>query len=188
MTTLEEKALEARNKMQGSNPAAETAKTAVAARQRIPISTPQLKLQVPDIPGFHLYWFKGVPGRLAQAERAGYVFVTPNEVSLNDVSIGGDAKRSGNTDMGNQVSIVEGSEVDASGNAVRLYLMKQPMEFFLEDRKIMQARNNSIADTLTANYKQGSVGGLAPGEQQVDAASRYVDPRRTRVPELFRRK
>lgn len=186
-TEIEKAAAAAREKMATANPAGTRLPT-TAERQRIPMSVPQQRLQVPDLPGFHLYWFKGLPGRLAQAERAGYVFVSPDEVSLNDLSIGGDAKREGNTDMGSRVSYAEGSEVDGQGNAVRLYLMKQPMEYYLEDQKILQARNDSVADALTAAYRQGHVGGNAPGEQAVDAVNRYVDPKRTRVPDLFKRK
>lgn len=157
-------------------------------RRRIPISVPQRKLEVPEIPGYKLRWFRGTPQRLAQAERAGFEFVSPEEIQLNDLSLGGDATRSGNTDMGTRVSIVEGSEVDGGGNAVRLYLMKQREELWKEDEAIGQERNDSVAEALTAAYRQGTVGGQAPGEQSVDAQSRYVDTKRTRMPDLFRKK
>jgi hypothetical protein len=181
------KASRAREAMQGSNPSVLTQK-APGERKRVPMTLPQLKLEVPDIPGYHLHWMRGTPQRLAAADRAGYEFVHPDEVEVNNLALGGDASKTGNTDMGSRVSIVEGSETDSGGQAVRLYLMKQKMEWYLADQKILQDRNDAIADTLTANYRSGQIGGRAEGERAEDVAARYVDPRRTKIPELFRRK
>lgn len=185
MSSLEEKAAEAKRKMDHSNPSVSTA--AVGERKRIPMSLPVQKLQVPDIPGFHLHWMRGSAGRIQQAQNAGYLFVRPDEVSLVNVALGGDATKSGNSDMGDRVSVVSG-ETDESNQAVRLYLMKQPIEFYLEDQKIAQERNDNIADTLTAGYRSGQVGGTAVGEMAEDVGQRYVDKKRTKIPELFKRK
>ena len=187
MTDLSQKAAEAKAKMEQSNPSAVPGKSS-GDRQRIPLSVPQRKLEVPEIPGFKLRWFRGTPQRLAQAERAGFVFVRPEEVQLNNVVIGGDATKSGNSDMGDRVSVIEGGETDGSGNAVSLYLMKQSEEHWREDQDIIEKRNDSVADALTAAYQQGQVGGISPGETSQDAQLRYVDPKRSRVPELFKRK
>ncbi len=184
MTDLTDAAAQAKAKMQNQNPSA--AKN--APRARIPLSVPQRKLEVPPIPGYYLRWFRGTPQRLAQAEQAGYVFVHPDEVKLNGVSVGGDASKSGNTDLGSRVSVIEGSETDGAGQAVRMYLMKQKMEHYLEDKKIIQDRNDSIADAMTANFRQGTIGGKDQGETTEDVSRRYVDPKRTRIPDLFRRK
>lgn len=183
---MNDKTQEVVDTMQGSNPTAISGKK--AERKRIPLTLPQAKLAVPEIPGYHLYWFRGVPQRLAQAQAAGYEWVSPEEVDVNNTLLGGDASKQGSTDMGSRVSIVEGGETDGSGNAIRLYLMKQPMEYYLEDQKLLQARNDSIADTLTEAYRTGQVGGPVDGERAEDRASRYVDPKRGKVPELFRRK
>lgn len=187
MSELAGKAAEAKAKMEQQNPSVAPGRSS-GDRVRIPLSVPERKLEVPEIPGYYLRWFRGTPQRLAQAERAGFEFVAQSEVQLNNVSIGGDAKKDGNSDLGSRVSIVEGSEVDGGGQAVRMYLMKQKMEFHKEDQAIVQNRNDSIADALTAGYRSGAVGGLAPGETSEDAAHRYVDQKRTRVPELFKRK
>lgn len=185
--TDKDKLEEVTNAMQGSNPTAEAGKK--AERKRIPLTLPQAKLSVPEIPGFHLYWFRGTSQRLAQAHAAGYDWVRPEEVDINNTLLGGDASKTGSTDMGSRVSIAEGGDAaDGSGNAIRLYLMKQPMEYYLEDQKLLQQRNDSIADTLTSAYRTGQVGGLTDGERPEDIASRYVDPKRGKVPELFRRK
>jgi len=187
MSSLQEKAATAaKDLLSKGNPSISPEKP-LEARKRIPMSLPVQKLEVPEIPGFHLHWMRGTAARLQQAERAGYVFVRPEEVALNNVSLGGDATKTGNSDMGTRVSVVAG-DTDDSGNAVRLYLMKQPVEYYLEDRKILQDRNDSIADALTASYRQGTVGGAAQGETQEDLGNRYVDTRRTKMPELFRRK
>ena len=185
MTTLQEKQAEAKAKMEKQNPSNSPGPTK-EERKRVPLSLPQSKLAVPDIPGYHTHWFRGTPQRLAQAAQAWYEFVDPSEVDLTSIQVGGDATKSGNTDMGSRVSIVAGEE--EGGQAVRLFLMKQKMEYFLEDRKILGERNDSIAEALTASYRQGTVGGVAPGEQPTDVAARYVDRSRSKVPDLFRKK
>ncbi len=186
MSTLEQRAAAAKAEMVKQNPSVAPGKP-VAERKRVPLSIPQRKLEVPEIPGFHLRWIEGTAQRLAQAERAGFVFVEPHEVELNEVSIGGDATKSGNSDMGSRVSVVAGGISDDS-QALRLYLMKQRMEDYLEDQKLLDDRNGSIADALTRAYRTGTVGGRDQGETADDAAHRYVDPKRSRVPELFKRK
>jgi hypothetical protein len=187
MSTLEEKAAKAGAIMAKENPTVSLGRSG-AERKRIPLSVPQRKLEVPAIPGYWLRWFRGTPMRLAQADRAGYSFVHEDEVQLNNLSLGGDATKAGNSDMGSRVSVIEGSEVDGSGQAVRMYLMKQKMEDHLEDRAIEQERNDSVADALVGQYKTGTVGAGAQGEQADDVAARYVDSKRARVPDLFRRK
>src|SRR5262245_20011824 len=187
MSDLAQKAAESRAKMDQQNPGTEPGK-AQAERKRIPLSVPQRKLEVPDVPGYHLRWIRGTPQRLRQAEQAGYEYVTPEDVQMNDLALGGDGSRHGSTDMGSRVSVVEGSETDGSGNAIRMYLMKQKLEFYREDQEIVQRRNNSIANALTSSFAQGTVGGQAPGETQEDVGQRYVDKSRSRLPDFFRPK
>lgn len=183
MTTLEQAKAQAIAKLANSNPSAGPEKKS----GRIPLSVPQRKLEVPEIPGYHLRWFKGTQQRLTQGLQAGYEFVTQEEVGLNMLSIGGDAKKDGNSDMGSRVSVIEGAEVDG-GQAVRLYLMKQKMELKLEDDAVLAKRNDSIADTLTANFRQGTIGAGAQGEHGADVNARYVDKSRTKIPDMFKRK
>lgn len=186
MTTLQEKAAAASAKMQGQNPSVSPEKPR-GERKRVPMTLPVQKLEVPEIPGYHLHWMRGTAARIAQAQNAGYEFVHPDEVGVNNALLGGDASTSGNTDMGSRVSIAEGSDME-SGQPVRLYLMKQKMEDFLEDQSLLQQRNDSIADSLTAAYRTGQVGGRGEGETIADASQRYVDPKRTKLPEMFNRK
>lgn len=179
---------EAKAKMANQNPSTVPGKTR-AERKRIPLSVPQRKLEVPDIVGYYCRWFKGTPSRLAQAERAGFEYVTPEEVELNNVSLGGDASKDGNTDLGSRVSVVEGSETEG-GQAIRMYLMKQPIEFKREDDAVLEQRNDGIAAALSSQFKTGMVGRGqqgAPSEDDADVAARYV-PKGTKVPALFRKK
>jgi len=187
MTTLAERAADAKAKLEAQNPANPAGATP-AERKRIPLSVPQRKLEIPEIPGYYLHWFKGTAARLQQAERAGFEYVSEDEVQLNSVGIGGDASKTGNTDLGSRVSIVEGGELDGSGNAVRMYLMKQKLEYHYEDQAIIEKRNDSVAEALTTSYAQGQVGGRVEGETAIDSCLRYVDPKRSKVPDLFRKK
>lgn len=179
----QEKQAKAEQSMASQNPTVRQEKPA-SDRQRIPMSVPTRKLEVPEIPGYYTKWIRGTAGRLAQADRAGFTFVHPDEVKLNNVSLGGDAKKDGNTDMGGRVSVVEGSAVGDDGQAIRLYLMKQKREHYLEDQELLQQRNDSIAHALTA----GSIGKGQGGETAEDAGNRYVDRSRTKIPEFFKKK
>lgn len=186
MSTLEEAKQKAQEKMQQQNPGSGPEKSF----KRIPLSVPQRKLEVPEIPGYHLRWFRGTQSRLAQAVQAGYEFVSPDEVKLNNVSLGGDASKTGNTDMGSRVSVAEGGETE-NGQAVRLYLMKQKLEFKAEDDAILSKRNDSVVAALTVGFRQGTIGleeSMRQGETREDADQRYVDKRRSKLPDLFRKK
>lgn len=174
--------------MESNNPSVTGGKTPVAERQRIPLTLPVQKFKVPEIPGYHTHWFRGSLERLAQAQRAGYEFVDESEVDVNATELGGDARRSGNSDLGTRVSLLAGGGDSEGGQPARMYLMKQKMEWYVEDQKLLEARNDSVADALTAAYRTGIVGGQAPGERPEDVAQRYVDPKRARMPDLFKRK
>jgi hypothetical protein len=153
--------------------------TSTEARSRIPMSLPVQKLAVPEIPGFHLHWMRGDAARIMQAQRAGYSFVTQDEVELANTGIANDTDNSGNTDMGTRVSIVSGGDVDSGGQPERLYLMKLREEFWEEDQKVLADRNESIAQTLR--------GGKNPGQDAPDGA--YIpNAHRHAVENLFTRK
>lgn len=186
MSSLQEKAAEAKSRMQTENPSVPYGKPE-GERKRIPMSLPVQKLQIPEIPGYHLHWMRGDPQRIQQALNAGYVFVAPEEVSLNAVALGGDANKSGNSDLGDRVSVVSG-DLDEQNKPVRLYLMKQLMEHYLADRQLLQATNDRVAEALTTAYRSGTVGGRAVGEETEDMNTRYVDKKRTRLPDFFKKK
>jgi len=111
------------------NEAVETAKP--ATRKRIPMSVPIRKLEVPEMPGWHLHWFleKNVP----RALQAGYEFVDFNEVPTNQTGLGNDVRSSGSADLGDRVRVLSG--VTENSHPEYLVLMKLPEEFWLEDRR-----------------------------------------------------
>lgn len=133
------------------------------------------KLAVPEKPGYHRRWFKGTAGRIQQAMRAGYRFVDPSEVGTNNFDLGGDAKASGNTDLGDsRVSVVAGADGEG-GQALRMYLMEVPNEIYDHGRSIMAERNESIAATIRGD----GIGAGSNGENRGDAKNRYIDKART---------
>jgi hypothetical protein len=136
----------------------------------IPMSAPVQRLQVPEMPGFKLHWFRGEPGRIARAQRAGYKFVEPDEVRVNNFDLGGSKDNSGNTDLGTRVSI-EAGEDDG-----RLYLMKIPQELYDYAQKLLGREVDSVVDALTS----GKVGS-ENDEEASDTANRYVQRKRTKL-------
>ena len=136
----------------------------------IPMSAPVQRLQVPEMPGWKLHWFRGEPGRIARAQRAGYRFVDETEVRVNNFDLGGIKDNSGNTDLGTRVSI-EAGEDDG-----RLYLMKVPQELYDYAQKLLGREVDSVVDALTS----GKVGS-ENDEEASDTANRYVQKKRTKL-------
>ncbi len=176
--------------MQTQNPANLPGKTP-AERVRVPMTQPMRKLETPELPGYWLQWIRGTPERMAQARRAFFEVVYEHELDLNNHDLGGDAKTSGNTDMGTEVSTGDGSgEVGPDHQPIRMILMKQKKEYHDEDVAITQARNDSVVDSLKVAFSQGTIGAGSkdgPGETAEDVRQRYVGSQ-VKVPDLFRRK
>jgi hypothetical protein len=148
-------------------------------RKRIPMSVPVQRLETPEIPGYHLHWFKGTQERLQRALDGGYEFVDSGELKINSVGLGNASTISGNTDMGSRVSVVSDSEAGRDGQPGRLILMKIKQEWFEEDQRNIAARSEQTAAALR--------GGLLGSEKdaQGDTKNRYVDKTRTSIPDLF---
>lgn len=144
-----------------------------------PMSKGVMKLEVPEREGYVRRWFRGDPGRIGRAIQAGYTFVDANEVHLNNFDLGGDAKNSGNTDLGTRVSVISGDEADSTGQPARLYLMECPEEIYEYSRKLLDDRNESVAEAL----RGGKIGaGSNSDETTFDQSTRYV---KGKVPDLF---
>lgn len=153
-----------------SNPASRPGRTS-AERQRIPMSVPVQKLMVPEIPGYHLHWFRGTPDRLGRALQAGYSFVTRDEVQINNLNIGDDSAEAGSNSLGDRVTVGAGSEVTTDNQPMQLVLMKIPLEFWQEDQRFLEDRNEEIANAI----RGGRIGaGRAGGETAGDQAQRYI--------------
>lgn len=149
-------------------------------RARVPMSVPLRKLEVPEIPGYHLHWVK--EANLGRALAAYYEFVEDHEVPINQRCPGTDTEISGNTDLGSRISIAAGQGAD--GKPERLYLMKLAQEYWVEDRAKIDGRNAQILGSIFRGEKiiNQSPAGQSRGDNSMD----YVDLERTKA--LFNRR
>ena len=150
-------------------------------RKRIPMNVPMQRLEVPEIPGYRMYWFRSEPGRLARAEQAGYEYVGRGEIELNSVGLA-DSAADGNTDMGSMVSVAAGDMVGEDKQPLRLILMKIREEWAQENDRILEDRNDAVAAAL-----RGGQFGSEKDVTQSDRDARYVG-NQSKIPDLFRRK
>ncbi len=143
-----------------SNPSARR----VTEATRVPMSLPTTKLQVPEMPGFYLYWHlgKNIPAAL----RAGYSFVENDEVELNQHGVANSPEDSGSTDMGTRISISAGNSLGEDNEPERLYLMKLRNDWHDLDTEAQAARNEDIARSL----RSGTIGAGA----DPDVNKRYM--------------
>ncbi|CAM5998762.1 unnamed protein product [Sphagnum balticum] len=94
------------------------------------MSVPHQRLEVPEIPGYHLHWFleKNVP----RALQAAYEFVEDSEVPVHQRGVATSGEVSGSADLGSRIRILAGvSELSLPEYHV---LMKLREEYWLEDR------------------------------------------------------
>jgi len=147
-----------------TNPANNTKASTRGDRKRIPLSIPRRKLEVPEIPGFRLYWF--MDSRVQAAIQGGYDFVTSDEIPTYHGNVAGDNSLAGNADLGSHVKVVAGNSADSG----HLILMKIREEWFAEDQKVLEEQN---AKTLGAIFREEKVLG---SEQQSakDRETTYV--------------
>ena len=138
----------------------------VTDQTRISATMPVRELEVPEIPGYVLYWFADRPGRINWALRVGYEFVSQDEAQLGNRLIGSDTTLDGNNDLGSRVS-VHGGENERGGSE-RLYLMKIRREWWNKDRKQQAEAQKAIVATLS----RGMVG--AEKDSSNTAAKRYT--------------
>lgn len=130
-----------------------------------PMSVGMRRLEVPDRDGWHRHWFRGNPGNLAKAQQAGYKFVDPDDIELNDFDLAGNGESTG-TDMGDSrvsVSSGDGSE--------RLYLMECPERLF----QYAQSLHMEGVHQTAASLKGGTVGKGKGGETSTDTNQTYSD-------------
>lgn len=147
------------------NPANEPRK-GVDDATRIPMGLPQMMLEVPEIEGYIMHWFADRPGRISRAVNAGYEFVHPDEVRINNFGLASSVLESGNTDLGTRVS-VHGS-VAENGGSERLYLMKIKKEWYEKDMELREQHSDRVVNTL----RNGLTG--AEKEKMADQHRRYA--------------
>jgi len=151
-------------------------------RRRVPMSVPRRKLEVTDIPGYHLHWF--VDENVERALQAAYEFVDANEVTVTQSGVGNSTELSGNQDLGSRVRVVAGAGPDGRGQY--LTLMKLKEEFFRDDQRLIEERNASVL----AQIFRGEMILGADKDSQADRNLRYVDVEKTsfeRAKPLFQR-
>lgn len=136
-----------------------------------PLSGGQKRLDVPEIEGYVLRWFRGDPGRIARALQAGYEFVDKSDTDVVDFDIaGGDGNDKG-TDLGSRVSVVSGDDIGHGGQPGRMYLMKCPIEIYKHARSLHGAQ----VDATVAALKGSMPGNVSEGgETREDKRQRYV--------------
>lgn len=135
-----------------SNPATGAAER-VSRPPRRPMSTARQRFQTPEIPGWHLHWFK--EDNVPQALDAYYEFVDRNEVNMNQLNVALGGNSSG-TDLGSRVSLI--ADKTESGSPVRAYLMKLKEEYWLADRAEIDARNSSIMQAVFGDEAKADTG------------------------------
>ncbi len=148
-----------------------------------PMNSATLRLEVPSKDGFHRHWFRSDPNRIKRALQAGYRYVDPSEVNINNFDLGGDAKESGNSDLGTRVSVPSGDDLDSSGQPGRLYLMECPNHLYELNAKELEDRNASVAEAL----RGGKIGEDGQPLRDLSTKTRKVSadlftPNKTRRP------
>ena len=151
--------------------------------KRVPMTAPTRKLEVPEIPGYKQYWFRGEPGRLQRALKAGYEFVKPEEVETFNHDLAGDLNLPGHTDMGDRVSVAAQDGAGEDGQYLRLYLMKIKLEWWSEDQALYEKEK---IDPMVAALHAGAIGAGADGETPGDVKNRVKG--KTALPEMFKKK
>jgi hypothetical protein len=146
-------------------------------RRRIPMSVPRRRLETPEIPGYHLHWFK--ESNIPQALDAWYEFVDSREVPVNQRNVGNSSDMTGNQDLGSGIRINAG--IGADGKNEQLVLMKLKEELWLEDRAAIDKAN---AERLGQVFRGEKILGAEPDNE--DSGTRYVDRERTKA--LFNRR
>ena len=113
-------------------------------RRRIPMSTPSRRMEVPEMPGYRMYWFR--ESNVPRALQAGYDFVNKEDVKLLNLPIASHPGGDGNTDLGTNVSIVAGTT--EHGQPERAVLMKIPLEWFQEDQLEIAKKNAQQLESI----------------------------------------
>lgn len=110
-------------------------KTTRTREKRRPFGVPVSRLSIAyEIEGYHLRWINDEPGRIHQAQESGYEFVEPQEV-------GRDARED------NRVKELVGTQRNDS-DPMFAYLMKIPMEWYLEDRDAVNAQVDKVDEAI----------------------------------------
>ena len=120
-----------------------------ARKERIPFGNLRQKLNVPQIPGYRQYFFIDKGNRIADAQAAGYEFVTQQEQPHVGDKGGVEPDQ---LDQGTKVTKFAGS--NEHGKPQHYYLMKIKNEWYLED-KAEKARRIDAQEEAIKQPKDG---------------------------------
>jgi hypothetical protein len=151
--------------------------------ERVPMSVPRQKLQVPALSGFHLYWM--LEENVGAAFRAGYQMVKTDELSLLQMNVATAGSVSGNMDMGTNISALGNKPSSENGGRQQmLYLMKLKEEWFRADQRKIAERNAGVmnavfrGEKIIDTFDDGETK-KGTNENADDKALRYVDRERS---------
>lgn len=114
-------------------------------KERTPLGGLRTKLQAPERKGYVRRWFNDEPGRLSDAEAAGYEFVSePVQAGDPDVT--------NVLDPGSRIS----KTVSREGR--KAYLMEIREDWYNEDQAAKEARLKETDDAIRKGSLQGSPG------------------------------
>jgi hypothetical protein len=117
--------------------------------QRIPMSGSRKRMHIEEEdtdPNFHYAWINDAKDLLYRAKRAGYENVTIEEMPQWGV---------GDVDSADPASSLVSMKINADTTA---YLMKLPMEYYLEDRAAMDALVNAREADMKKELNSGQNG------------------------------
>lgn len=117
----------------------------VRRKERISLSGQRPNFEVfGEIPGYRLYGFVDLDGRLELAQQAGYEFVRPGEVQVG-------ARVVADKDADGRISWHSGTRED--GSSYRTYLMKIEQEYWDENQDEIQTQ----IDEMESQIREGSI-------------------------------
>lgn len=152
------------------------AQRAERKRTRVPMSVPSRKLEVPDRDGYHRHWF--VERNIERALAAGYEFVNKKDVRVNQLGVATSKEISGNADLGSHVRVVAG--VAEGGATDYLTLMEIPLEWWQEDQRTLEKRNESVITSIFRDEQIVGTDKVAPEDRNQSYVSKALFNRPSR--------
>ena len=102
--------------------------------KRKPFGVARLKLSIDkQLEGYHYRWVNDEPGRIASAQSGDYAFAEPLEVGREETEDG-------------RVRELVGTNKD--GSSMYAYLMRIPLDFYLEDQQEKQAYLDDVDNAI----------------------------------------
>lgn len=132
---------------------AETTPQPAKRRRRTAVNGLNLKLKVPERPGFFRRWFNDVPGRLAEAEDLAYTHVSDPAI------------KSDGTDS--RVRRLVGTQ--ANGQPLHAYLMETPIEEWEAGQEEREEQHRAVDKAISEGRDATGRVGNSYGEGSIQA-------------------